>query len=139
MGTIVSIEVVHENSDTEQFVTRALDWFMRVESCCSRFEPESELVALTNHVGIPTRASRILFETVRFAIAVSEMTNGAFDPTVGHAMETRGFNREHRTGAVHQTTLQVANDVCYRDIRLDPSAQTITLLRPLLLDLGAVA
>src|SRR6476661_4222895 len=57
MGTIVSIEVVHENSDTAQAVARALDWFMRVESCCSRFDRDSELVGLSNHIGIPTRVS----------------------------------------------------------------------------------
>jgi len=139
MGTIVSIEVIHADSGTEAIVDRALEWFLRVESCCSRFEPASELSRLTHHIGTPIPAGRILFETVRFAITVAEITEGAFDPTIGLSMESRGFNREHRTGATVQTTIPAEKDVSYRDVQLDAKSQTITLLRPLLLDLGAVA
>ena len=56
-------------------------------------------------VGVAVPASEMLFEAVRFACAVAEETGGAFDPTVGHSMETRGFNREYRTGQVVQTAL----------------------------------
>jgi thiamine biosynthesis lipoprotein len=38
-----------------------------------------------------------------------------------------------------RTALEPASDVSYRDVRLDPDQQTITLLRPLVLDLGAIA
>jgi len=139
MGTIVSIEVVHPDHDTESKVDLAFEWFLRVESCCSRFEPASELSRLSQRIGTATPAGRILFETVQFALSVAEITNGAFDPTVGLNMESRGFNREHRTGVPVQTAIQTDKDVSYRDVRLDPATQTITLLRPLLLDLGAVA
>jgi FAD:protein FMN transferase len=71
-------------------------------------------------------------------MAVAAETGGAFDPTVGHAMETRGFNREYRTGQIVHTRLAPAA-VSYRDVRLDPTRKTIMLLRPLILDLGAVA
>jgi thiamine biosynthesis lipoprotein len=53
-------------------------------------------------------------------------------------METRGFNREHRTGAVVRTPI-AADAVSYRDVRVDRVRHTVTLLRPLILDLGAVA
>ena len=70
---------------------------------------------------------------------VAEESSGAFDPTVGHRMEARGFNREHRTGEIVRTAIPPDHDVSYRDVRLDPVRRTITLLRPLTLDLGAVA
>jgi thiamine biosynthesis lipoprotein len=54
-------------------------------------------------------------------------------------MESRGFNREHRSGSAIHTTLEGAEPVSYRDVRLDPQRKTITLLRPLVLDLGSVA
>jgi thiamine biosynthesis lipoprotein len=70
---------------------------------------------------------------------LAEESGGAFDPTVGHRMAARGFNREHRTGQVVRSAIAPDDDVSYRDVHLDPDRKTITLLRPLTLDLGAVA
>jgi thiamine biosynthesis lipoprotein len=54
-------------------------------------------------------------------------------------METRGFNREYRTGRIVHTDLEEDGAVSYRDVRVNPRQKTITLCRPLVLDLGAVA
>lgn len=145
MGTVVTIHVVGHEPDPqatthrEEAVERAFEWFCRVEECCTRFEPQSEVMQLAAEVGVPVRVSTILFEAVQFALAVAQETGGAFDPTVGYALETRGFNREHRTGKTIRTALDSSVSVSYRDVRLDADRQTITLLRPLILDLGAVA
>ena len=145
MGTFVTIHVGGHEGDPrqtrkrEEAVERAFEWFCRVEECCTRFEAQSELMQLATQVGVPVRVSTILYEAVQFALAVAEESEGAFDPTVGHAMETRGFNREHRTGKTIQTALDSSIPVSYRDVRLDADRKTITLLRPMILDLGAVA
>ena len=152
MGTFVTIHVVGhvvghvaghqgetERTEREQAVDRALDWFYKIEECCTRFEASSEAMQLATQVGVPVRVSTILFEAVQFALAVAEETDGAFDPTVGYAMESRGFNREYRTGQTIRTALDSSESVSYRDVRLDAGRQTITLVRPLILDLGAVA
>jgi thiamine biosynthesis lipoprotein len=95
---------------------------------------------LTARPGVPVRASAILFEAVRFARIVAEESGGAFDPTVGHRMAALGFDREHRTGeTIRCTAEQACDDATYRDIDLDCEERTITLRRPLTLDLGAVA
>ena len=145
MSTCVTIQVVGHGADPQQtaerraIVERAFEWFRRVEECCTRFDPQSEMMQLTTQVGVPVPVSALLYEAVQFALAVAEESEGAFDPTIGHRMETRGFNREYRTGRVVRTDLQPASAVTYRDVRLDPAQRTITLLRPLILDLGAVA
>jgi thiamine biosynthesis lipoprotein len=136
MGTIVTIDVVGAADDD---VERAFDWFRRVEACCTRFEAQSELMQLTAHVGVAVPVSPLLYEAAQFALAVAEESGGAFDPTVGHRMETRGFNKEHRTGRIVRTALEPAGPVSYRDVQLDPERKTIALLRPMVLDLGAVA
>lgn len=153
MGTFVTIHVVGAPVGTktetesptlrEQAAERALAWFDRVEECCTRFDADSEVMRLVAQVGVAVPVSTLLYEAVQFALAVAEETGGAFDPTVGHAMETRGFNREYRSGrpvhtAIH-TPVDCGKAVSYRDVLLDPDRQTITLLRPLILDLGAVA
>jgi thiamine biosynthesis lipoprotein len=148
MGTIVTIHVVGSGrpdadrrhcTETAERIERAFEWFRSVEACCTRFDPESELMQLTAHVGVQVPASDLLCEAVQFALAVAEESGGAFDPTLGHSMETRGFNREHRTGRVVQTRLEPTGSVSYRDVHVDPARGTITLDRPLILDLGAVA
>lgn len=145
MGTVVTIHVVGHPGDApeaaqrEKAVERAFEWFGRVEECCTRFEAQSEAMRLAAQVGVPVRVSTLLFEAVQFALAVAQESEGAFDPTVGYAMETRGFNREHRSGKRIQTAIDSTISASYRDVRLDPHNRTITLLRPLILDLGAVA
>lgn len=145
MGTFVTIQVACRKAARElpirceEAVERAFGWFHRIEECCTRFESQSEVMQLAAHVGVAVPVSSIVYEAVQFALAVAEESGGAFDPTVGLAMETRGFNREYRTGRTVQTALEPDGSVSYRDVRLDPDMKTITLLRPLILDLGAVA
>jgi FAD:protein FMN transferase len=132
MGTLVTIDVAAPDDAFD----RAFGWFHEVESHCSRFNSSSELMRLTP--GAPVHASPILFEAVQFAIQVAEESDGAFDPTVGHRMAARGFNREHRTGEV-ASPVAADHDVSFRDVELDSDRQTILLRRPMTLDLGAVA
>ena len=119
-------------------VERALGWFQELEARCSRFDVNSEIVGLTHRVGVAVRVSRPVFEAVQFALAVAEDTDGAFDPTIGASMEARGFDREHRTRARVANARRWQEDVTYQDVQVDADRKTITLRRPLLLDLGAV-
>jgi len=144
MGTLVTIHVVRPGGEVDaavvnQAIDRAFGWFHEIEERCTRFDPHSELMQLTAQAGVPVPASPILYEAVRFALMVAEESGGAFDPTMGHQMEARGFNREHRTGETVRTAIDPADDVSYRDVQLDPDQGTILLRRPLILDLGAVA
>ena len=138
MGTIATIEVVGCDS-AETAVDTAFEWFHRIEACCSRFDTASELSQLSSKIGTPVPVSAILYEAVQFAIAVAEETGGAFDPTVGYRMEAAGFNREYHTGRPVQAAFDADDSVSYRDVLLDPAQKTIRLLKPMLLDLGAVA
>jgi thiamine biosynthesis lipoprotein len=144
MNTLVTIRVLTADTpdanapDANAAIDRAFGWFHEIERRCSRFDSASELMQLT--AGDPTPVSPILYEAVRFALMVADMSDGAFDPTVGRRMQARGFDREHRTGQIlRQPDHEDDDSVSYRDLRLDPESCTITLLRPLTLDLGAVA
>jgi thiamine biosynthesis lipoprotein len=144
MSTLVTIHVVRPGPEADAAIDRAFGWFQAIEARCTRFVLDSELMQLTARPGVPVPASAILFEAVQFALRVAEESGGAFDPTVGHRMEARGFNREQRTGAAINTGLihsglDSGDRVTWRDVELDPDQRTITLLRPLTLDLGAVA
>ena len=140
MGTWVTIHAAAAAQPAvKSAIDRAFQWFYQIEELCTRFNPESELMQLTTQIGVPVEASDILYQSVQFALMVAEESGGAFDPTVGHRMESSGFNREHRTGNIVQTQIVPETTVTYRDVHLDPDRKTITLQRPLLLDLGSVA
>ena len=145
MGTVVTIQVVGHGADEQQrqeraaAAGRAIGWFQQIHESCTRFDPKSELSQLTAQVGKPTPVSPLLYQAVRFALAVAEESGGAFDPTVGHRMEARGFNREYRSGMIVRTAIPPDRTASYRDVHVDPHREAITLLRPLVLDLGAVA
>jgi thiamine biosynthesis lipoprotein len=145
MGTVVTFQVVGHDSTASQrservaAVERAVDWFRHVEEHCSRFDTSSEVSRLARCDGSPISVSETLFRTVQFAIALAEESDGAFDPAVGRRMEARGFDREYRTGTVVHSDIDSHIDASYHDVHLDVDRRTITLDRPLMLDLGAVA
>jgi thiamine biosynthesis lipoprotein len=145
MGTVVTIEVVGHGADEQRrgeralAVERAAGWFRIVEQCCSRFDASSELRQLTDRVGEAVPVSPMLFEAIQFALAVAAASGGAFDPTIGVRMETRGFDRNYQTGARAASGLSASEAVSWRDVALDEHEHTVTLLKPLVLDLGAVA
>lgn len=144
MGTVVTIQVVGHGqnqarrAERDAAVARATAWFLEIERSCSRFDPASELRKLTESVGSPVPVSQVLFEAVRFALAVAEASEGVFDPTVGARMEARGFDRHHQTGERASSGVSPRDDISWRDVGLDADAKTVTLRKPLVLDLGAV-
>ena len=144
MGTVVSIHVVGhdaneaERAEREAGVARALEWFTHVTAQCSRFDPASELSRLTTQVGVAVPVSTLLFESLKFALAVAAESDGAFDPTVGHRLEERGFDTNYQTGIRRRSSIGATTHVSYRDIVLDEDAHTVTLAVPMVLDLGAV-
>ena len=154
MGTVVSITVVGDRHsagglprrtregiarERQHAVERAIAWFEHVERICTRFDPRSELSQLTARAGATLPVSAVLFQALRFAMALAEETRGAFDPTVGTLMESRGFNVNYRTGKSLPEISGEPSRVWYRDVELDEERQTVRVLRELTLDLGAVA
>lgn len=148
MGTVVSISVVGYTTagftdlaghQRVAAVQRAIGWFEHVERVCTRFDPRSELSRLTARAGTTMPVSAVLFQALKFAMALADETRGAFDPTVGSLMESRGFNVDYRTGKAMPPISGAPPRVWYRDVELDEDRQTITVLRSLTLDLGAVA
>ena len=116
MGTVVTFQVV--GAPDSAGVARAVDWFRTIEACCTRFDEASELRQLCARVGDPVAVSEMLFQALEFSVMVAEESGGAFDPTAGPAM--------------------IAGS-SFRDVSLDAERRTVTLRRPLMLDLGGVA
>ena len=139
MDTAVTVEAVGADmSAAEAALEAAFGWFAEVEARCSRFDPESELRLLCARPGEAVAVSPLLWSALELALSVAEESGGKFDPTVGGAMEERGFDRNYRTGA-RMRAAGAKRPGAWRDVRLDAERRTVTLQRPLLLDLGGLA
>ncbi|PEE42643.1 FAD:protein FMN transferase [Bacillus pseudomycoides] len=139
MGTIIHIKVVtsHTEKYAKEKIKKAFLAFYSVEEVCSRFHQQSELRRLSMQSGKAIQVSQILYQAIRFASQVADLTQGTFDLTLGHTLEKYGFNRHYLTGEkLVSPTVVSAN---YQDIILDEEKRTVLLKKPLLLDLGAVA
>ena len=145
MDTFVQLRALttHPALEVRKAMDRAFEAFRYAEQVCNRFDPTSEVRRLSQSVGEAVSVSDLLFEAVRFAREVAEITEGAFDPTIGHTLERQGFNTNYITGETangsageRESTFRAAS---YRDVGIDAEQRTITLHSSLLLDLGAVA
>ncbi|WP_084797828.1 FAD:protein FMN transferase [Neobacillus mesonae] len=139
MDTVVEIEVISRkpSEEIEEKINRAFAAFQKVEQTCSRFTASSELMLACQKAKTPVEISPFLYEPLFFAIEVAKLTDGLFDPTIGKIMEKEGFNRHYLTGERIQSISDESVD--YQDIVLNPETQTVTIKKPLVIDLGAVA
>lgn len=139
MDTTVTIEVVGCDEGCRRQVQEAFDWFAFVEDRCNRFDPRSELSRLSCRRDEPVPVSDLLFEAIALSLRVSRASKGAFSPVLGREMELLGFNRNYLTGETIGRSFESSEPATYRDVGLDPLKRTVTLLKPLALDLNAVA
>lgn len=105
------------------------------------YDPESELMQLGRKpVGEPIRVSDELFDILQQSQRVAELSDGAFDVTIGPVV--RQWRRARRTGTLPapEALARVRELVGWRKLKLDPCQQTVTLTVPdMQLDLGGIA
>ncbi len=113
-----------------------------IDASCSRFRPDSELVALNADPGSPHAVSAVLFAALEVALDAARITNGILDPTIGTALRSSGYDRSFSEIAAvgpRAGDIEVV-DVCgWQSIELDPSAHTVTVPEGVEIDLGATA
>jgi thiamine biosynthesis lipoprotein len=112
-----------------------------VDVACSRFRPDSELVALDQARGRPARVSPVLAEAIGVALRAAELTGGDVDPTVGEAIAAVGYDRDFALVAPDGPPLNLTVRAVpgWRQVRLDAAARTVTMPAGVRLDLGATA
>jgi thiamine biosynthesis lipoprotein len=118
--------------------------FQRVaelDGIMSDYRPTSELMRLCQNAGAdPVAVSPDLFFVLSRAQAVSRLSGGAFDVTVGPVV--RLWRRARRTRKLPEPDKLAAARalVGYEMVKLDPRARTVQLAKKgMLLDLGGIA
>jgi thiamine biosynthesis lipoprotein len=115
-----------------------------VDDACSRFRPDSELVARRDELVRGAPVSPMLVRLVGHALEAAAMTDGDVDPTLGRRMRTLGYDAEVAGADPVPVTADLQNDLNDLDDR--PAWRRIMLTGSFLripagveLDLGASA
>jgi thiamine biosynthesis lipoprotein len=146
-------------------VAQTVDEF---DLACSRFRPDSELMALNRAVGAATHVSPLLLDALGAALRAARLTDGDVDPALGDALVALGYDRDFglldpddgddllgaagraetgdragpgdRAGAtVSRLRVAFASVAGWRTIRIDRAAGTVSMGAGVTLDLGATA
>ena len=124
---------------------RALvDWLLaEIESACSRFRPDSELMTLARNQAGGAELSPLLAELMADALEAARETDGAVDPTLGSVLVGLGYDtdleevrRRESTSERPQVTV-VRRAAGWRTLTLE--GRHLQLPPGLQLDLGATA
>ena len=131
-----------------------------VDQACSRFRPDSEIVALdlamaggpsvcfgtaprrgAPRPAEPVEVSPLLAEAISVALRAARLTGGDVDPTVGAAMNAVGYDRDfslvQREGPAVKLTVRAVPG--WRQVEFDEQARLLRVPPGVRLDLGATA
>lgn len=112
-----------------------------LDRACSRFRPDSELVALDAADGRWTTLSPLLTEAVAVALDVARATDGDIDPTVGDALCALGYDRDFSLVAPNgpAVTVSVRPVPGWWRLEFDRANRRLRMPPGTRLDLGATA
>jgi thiamine biosynthesis lipoprotein len=112
-----------------------------IDLACSRFRDDSELAALNRSNGRELAASPLLLEALTVAVRAAQATDGAVDPTVGHAISGLGWDLDcaNIVARGDAPTIEIVPAGGWRSIRIDRSRGTVRVARGVKIDLGATA
>ena len=141
MGTLISITLYA--SDQAKAKAAAAAAFQRIdalEDIMSDYQADSELMRLCDQpFGTPVRVSPELFYVLQRSQAMSKLSDGAFDVTVGPYVRLWRFARKRKVLPTPAEIAAARAAVGWKKLRLDARARTVTLLVPnMRLDLGSI-
>ena len=142
LGTRVDLLVLDGDLDAARIAVAFL--LDEVDRTYSRFRHDSELAKLQQDAGHATRVSPLLWLAITTALVVAEQTDGAVDPTVGHAMRVIGYDRDLASVLATQrdhprdgVVIELAPVPGWQGIQLDAHERTVRVPRRVELDLGS--
>ena len=113
---------------------------------CSRFRPDSELVALADAAReatgpVTVTVSPLLADAIAVSLHAASLTDGDVDPTVGGVLSALGYDRDFgqipATGPALPGGVGVTVIPGWRSVKLDVATRRLTVPPGVQLDLGA--
>jgi thiamine biosynthesis lipoprotein len=135
-----TVQVVVDDAEVLDYATELVRAQIgALDLAVSRFRDDSELTQLNAASGRPLRVSWLFLVCLEEALEAAQLTNGIVAPTLGHAIERRGFDRDFVEGPSDAPGRGVRFQRVpgWRRIRIDRSSRTVTLPPGVHIDLGA--
>lgn len=115
----------------------------KLDGLLNYFSEDSEITAVNRAAGIrPVRVSRETLDIVKKAVHISEITGGAFDPTIAPVVSLWKFSKDVSAPSVppEDAVADALRYVDYRKIKINTAASEIYLAeKGMALDLGGIA
>lgn len=132
MGNNFTITVVAESQDSAtQSIGLAIAEIRRIEQLFTTFKADSQTNLINDNAGIkPVKVLPEVFELIERSIAISTITQGAFDITYG-SIDKSLWNFDKTMTALPSTeqALEMVHLINYRNIVLDKEDGTVFLLQ----------
>ncbi len=141
MGSRYEIVVVADNQKQgNQYIDLAVNEIRRIEKIISSWDPNSETSAINRNAGIkPVKVSRELFDLIKRAKKISEITDGAFDISYASMDKIWHFDGSMKQMPSPEAIKKSVAKVGYHNIILDPKNQTVFLkLKGMKIGFGAI-
>ncbi len=139
MGTLV--EIIAYGADPEPAIEAAFDRMREIEKQVGRDE-DSDITRLNTQAGgMPVAVRPDTWNILALAKKYWEITEGAFDVTVGPLVDIWGFGYDGEGNYPYETRVREALPVTGSDkLALDPEARTARLARPgMAVTMGGIA
>lgn len=142
MGTVVTVTVATDSPEKgSAAIDAALEEIKRLDRMMSLYKEESEITKVNMAAGRqPVKVSPEIIEVVEAGNRVSEMTQGAFDVTIGPLVVLWQMRLKEGKVPSDSEIRAVLTRVGYKNIVINKKKSTIFLNMPgMILDLGGVA
>ncbi|MDQ6712208.1 MAG: FAD:protein FMN transferase [Candidatus Dormibacteraeota bacterium] len=138
LGTSVHV-VATESDELGPASTAVSEVLEDVDTAYSRFREDSELSRLNASPGRSVHVSPLLATAIDAAQRAARLTDGAVDPTIGHAIRIVGYDDDFsrvaaKAGPVNLRSWRIPG---WQAIRFDRRARTVLLPAGVELDLGS--
>ena len=140
MGSYFEVRVGANVPDAIDLATRALDVVEELEACLTVYDAASEVSRLNATADLgPVRVSDDLWSVLERAIAIGQITRGAYDVTAGALSLAWGFTRGPKRVPDAATLADARSRTGSNLVELDPFARTVRLRRPgVVLNFGSI-
>lgn len=142
MGTFAHITAVADSDRTaKKSIEAAFDRLTAIDKMMSDYIPDSELSTVNRDAfKQPVKVSDPLFEILTTAIEYSQISDGAFDVTIGPVVDLWRNAKKNNVKPTEEQIAQAKQKVGCEKLILDPSEKTVKFaVDGMRLDLGAIA
>ncbi|MCM8532522.1 MAG: FAD:protein FMN transferase [Lentisphaeraceae bacterium] len=127
MGTVCELTIWATNkSDAEKVLLKSRELMDSIEERLSTYKPESELSILNKTAHLkPIECQPVLWENLQVAKAAYEISNGAFDVTIGPLVKLWGVKRKRSELPTEEEVLATRKLVGFDKLIIDYEKRTV--------------